>query len=113
MKQFLIILLSGGLLMAQAAWARPPKAPPPHDRMVWSQMQRRAACGESLDCKEARRLRQLQLREAERNGDGGFDPARGRFRMPPPPEGHPQTIPNNPNFWQDKHKQELEHNQSE
>ncbi|POZ63483.1 hypothetical protein [Chromobacterium alticapitis] len=111
MKRYLILLLSGSLLAQQAAWARPPKMAPQRDRVVWSQIQRKANCDEGRSCRDNRRLQALQLREAARNGDVGADPA--RRRLLPPPDGHPQTIPSKPNFWQDRHRQELEEKPSE
>ncbi len=114
MKRYLITLLSASLLLQQAAWSRPQKeSPPQRDRGTWNQMSRKT-CEANRNCPDSRRLQELQLREAARNGDIGFDPARHPNRMmPPPPDGHPQTIPSKPNFWQDKHRQELEHSQSE
>ncbi|AUH53077.1 hypothetical protein CXB49_20910 [Chromobacterium sp. ATCC 53434] len=110
MKRYLIILACGCLLAQQAVLARasgggrswPHAGPAPQ------------ACQADPGCAEHRRLRNLRMREAERNGDLGFDPVKHQSRLlPPSPDGHARTVPSKPNFWQDKRRQEQEQNPSE
>ncbi|OHX12192.1 hypothetical protein [Chromobacterium sphagni] len=113
MKRYLIILLWGSLFAQQATLAQTF-----HQHGPARSAEARSAptsCQTDPQCPENRRLRNLRLREAAKNGDMGFDPVKHQSNrlLPPTPDGHAQTTPVRPNFWQDKRRQEQQQNQSE
>ncbi|OWY38110.1 hypothetical protein CEK28_14405 [Xenophilus sp. AP218F] len=74
-------------------------------------------CQSLAACQEQRRLRNLRLREAVKDGDISSDQmhhAQHRRLMPPSSaEGQPGTPPSQPNYWRDKLKKSQEQNQAD